>query len=148
MKTYKLFTSFQYTIVDMWIFINKFWKQCDLYFLYAVTTCFHWMIIILWWVMIFVAHIIFSPIPIKWRWVFNGVFIRDNPQSLWEIKGRNYLIDVPFIYTSLSRSTTQKNKTKTCMICDFPVIDFKLVNNISNGEQSIKKTFSWYFRMS
>ena len=103
MKTYKLFTYFQYTIVDMWIFINKFWKQCDLYFLYAVTTynkCFHWMIIIVCWVMIFVAHIIPSPISIKWRWVFNGVFIRDNPQSLWEIKGRNYLIDVPFIYTS------------------------------------------------
>ena len=106
MKTYKLFTYFQYTIVDMWIFIIKFWKQCDLIFLlYAVTInlydkCFHWMIIIIWWVMIFVAHIILSPISIKWRWVFNGVFIRDNPQSLWEIKGRNYLIDVPFIYTS------------------------------------------------
>ena len=101
MKTYKLFTYFQYTIVDMWIFIIKFWKQCDLIFLlYAVTICFHWMIIIIWWVMIFVAHIILSPISITWRWVFNGVFIRDNPQSLWEIKGRNYLIDVPFIYTS------------------------------------------------
>ena len=104
MKTYKLFTYFQYTIVDVSIFIIKFWKQCDLIFLlYAVTIydkCFHWMIIIIWWVMIFVAHIILSPISITWRWVFNGVFIRDNPQSLWEIKGRNYLIDVPFIYTS------------------------------------------------
>ena len=69
-------------------------------FICRYNKCFNWMILIVWWVVIFVAHIILSPISIKWRWVFNGVFIRDNPQSLWEIKGRNYLIDVPFIYTS------------------------------------------------